>query len=82
RGLILLKKQQYKDAEQAMQRALALNPDNPDALLVLGDLYAEDLKDQKQALEAYKKYLETGGTETRAKNYIEKAGAPAPPAKQ
>ncbi|MSR24343.1 MAG: tetratricopeptide repeat protein [Nitrospiraceae bacterium] len=73
-GLILLKKQQYKEAEQAMQRALALNPDNSDALLVLGDLYAEDLKDQNKALESYRKYLETGGTEARAKDYIEKAG--------
>ena len=80
RGLILLKKRQYKDAEQAMQRALALNPDNSDALLVLGDLYAEDLKDQKKALESYKKYLDTGGTESRAKDYLEKAAAPAPPA--
>lgn len=76
RGLILLKKQHYKDAEQAMQRSLALNPDNSDALLILGDLYAEDLKDQKKALQSYKKYLETGGTESRAKDYIDKAGAP------
>jgi hypothetical protein len=82
RGLILLKKQQYKEAEQGMQRVLALNPDNSDALLVLGDLYAEDLKDQKKALESYKKYLDTGGTETRARDYIEKAATPAPPAKQ
>lgn len=78
RGLILLKKRQYKDAEQAMQRALALNPGNSDALLVLGDLYAEDLKDQKKAMESYKKYLETGGTESRAKDYIEKAGTAKP----
>jgi hypothetical protein len=60
-----------------MQRALALNPANPDALLVLGDLYAEDLQDQKKALESYKKYLDAGGTESRAKNYIEKADTPA-----
>jgi len=78
RGLVLLKKQQYKEAEQAMQRALALNPDNSDALLVLGDLYAEDLKDQKKAVEAYTKYLGTGGTESRAKDYVDKAGAVKP----
>ena len=78
RGLILLKKRQYKDAEQAMQRALALNPANPDALLVLGDLYAEDLQDQKKALESYKKYLDAGGTESRAKDYVDKASATPP----
>jgi len=47
--------------------------------LSLGDLYAEELKDQKKAVESYTKYLETGGTEGRAKAYIEKAGAPAKP---
>jgi tetratricopeptide (TPR) repeat protein len=82
RGLILLKTRQYKDAEQAMQRALALSPDNSDALLILGDLYADDLKDPKKALESYKKYLDAGGTEPRAKDYLEKAAAPPPPAKQ
>jgi tetratricopeptide (TPR) repeat protein len=82
RGLILLKKRQYKDAEQAMQRALALSPDNSDALLILGDLYADDLKDPKKALESYKKYLDAGGTEPRAKDYLEKSASPPPPAKQ
>lgn len=74
-GLILQKKQQYKEAEQAMLRALAINPTNSDVLLSLGDLYAEDLKDQKKAVEAYTKYLGNGGTESRAKDYVEKAGA-------
>ncbi|OGW89225.1 MAG: hypothetical protein A3K11_01920 [Nitrospirae bacterium RIFCSPLOWO2_12_FULL_63_8] len=79
-GLILQKKQHYKEAEQAMNRALAINPANSDVLLSLGDLYAEDLKDQKKAVEAYTKYLGNGGTESRAKDYIEKAGAaPAKP---
>ncbi len=80
RGLILLKKKQYKEAEQAMQRTLALSPDNADALLLLGDLYAEDLKDQKKALESYRKYLDSGGTESRARDYLEKSVAPTPPA--
>jgi tetratricopeptide (TPR) repeat protein len=80
-GLILYKKQQYKDAEQALLRARTLNPANSDVHLVLGDLYAEDLKDRTKAVESYTQYLETGGTESRAKEYIEQAGAPAPPAK-
>jgi hypothetical protein len=73
-GLILLKKQQYKEAEQAMLRARALDPKNADVLLALGDLYAEDMKDQKKAVEAYTKYLEAGGTESRAKSYVDQAG--------
>jgi len=78
-GLILLKKQRYQEAEQALVRALALNPSNADVLLSLGDLYAEELKDQKKAVETYTKYLKTGGAEARAKAYLEKAGAPAKP---
>jgi hypothetical protein len=77
-GLILQKKQQYKDAEQALLRALALNPASADVHLSLGDLYAEDLKDPKKAVEAYTKYLGSGGTESRAKAYVEKASAPKP----
>jgi tetratricopeptide (TPR) repeat protein len=77
-GLILQKKRQYKEAEQAMLRALALNQANPDADLALGDLYAEDLKDQSKAVEFYRKHLEHGGAEPRAKEYIEKAGAGRP----
>jgi tetratricopeptide (TPR) repeat protein len=78
-GLALQRKQQYKEAEQALLRALALNPTSTDVHLSLGDLYAEDLKDQKKAVEAYTKYLGNGGTESRAKEYVEKAGAPTKP---
>lgn len=78
-GLILQKKQQFKEAEQAMLRALALNQTNPDADLALGDLYAEDLKDEAKAVEFYRKHLEHGGTDPRAKAYLDKAGAPAKP---
>ena len=77
-GLILLKKKRYEDAERALVRARELNPAAPDVHLALGDLYAEDLKDQKKAVESYTKYLETGGTAGRAKAYIEKAGAAKP----
>ncbi len=80
-GLILLKKQRYQEAEQAMGRALALNPSSADILLSLGDLYAEELKDQKKAVETYTKYLEAGGTAARAKAYLEKTGAATPQGK-
>ena len=84
-GLALQRKQQYQEAEQAMLRAAALNQANTDVLLSLGDLYAEDLKDQQKAVESYRKYMEAGGGEPRVKDYLDKAGAsstPAPPAKQ
>lgn len=79
-GLVLQKKQQYKEAEQALLRALALNQVNPDVDLALADLYAEDLKDEAKAMEYYRKHLEHGGTEPRAKAYLDKPGAaPAKP---
>jgi tetratricopeptide (TPR) repeat protein len=77
-GLALQRKQQYKEAEQAMLQALALNPANADVRLSLGDLYAEDLKDQPKALESYRKYLEAGGAEPRVKEYLDKAAAAKP----
>ena len=80
-GLALQRKQQYKEAEQAMLRAAALNQTNTDVLLSLGDLYAEDLKDQTKAVESYRKYMEAGGAEPRVKDYLDKAGASSAPAK-
>lgn len=73
-GLILQRKQQYTDAEQAFLHALALNPTSQDTLLSLGDLYAEDLKNQMKAVEFYGKYVAAGGTESRAAQYLAKTG--------
>ncbi|MGH7230638.1 MAG: caspase family protein [Nitrospiraceae bacterium] len=81
-GLVLQKKEQFAEAEQAMRQALAANPNYSDVYLSLGDLYAENLKDQKKAVEAYRRYMETGGTDNRAKNYIQENGATAPATKQ
>jgi hypothetical protein len=81
-GLVLQRKGQFPEAERAMQQALAVNPNYSDVYLSLGDLYAEDLKDTSKAVAAYKRHLETGGVEGRARAYLEQNGAIAPPAKQ
>jgi tetratricopeptide (TPR) repeat protein len=81
-GLIHQKKGQFAEAEQAMRQALAINPDYSDVYLSLGDLYAEDLKEQAKAIEAYRRYMETGGTDNRAKNYLQENGGMAPATKQ
>jgi tetratricopeptide (TPR) repeat protein len=81
-GLVLQRNGQFPEAAQAMQQALAVNPNYSDVYLSLGDLYAEDLKDKTKAVEAYKRHLETGGAEGRARAYLEQNGAIAPPAKQ
>ena len=74
-GLVLQRQGQYADAEKAMRQALEVNPNYSDVYLSLGDLYAEDLKDRAKAAEAYRRHLETGGQETRARAFVEKNGA-------
>lgn len=80
-GLVLQRQGQFAAAEQAMQKALAVNPNYSDVYLSLGDLYAEDLKNAAKAADAYTRYLETGGRESRAKTYLEQNNASAPSAK-
>ena len=81
-GLVLQRGGQFPEAEQAMRQALLVNPNYSDVYLSLGDLYAEDLKETAKAVEAYKRHLETGGTDGRARAYLEQNGAVAPAAKQ
>ncbi len=81
-GLVLQKKGRFAEAERALLQAAAVNATYSDVYLSLGDLYAEDLKDQKKAVEAYRRYLETGGTENRVRAYLQDKGSTAPPAKQ
>lgn len=81
-GLVLQRKGQFKEAERALLQALAVNPAYTEVYLSLGDLYVEDLKDQKKSIEAYQRYLETGGTESRVHAYLEKMGAGTPATKQ
>ena len=77
-GLVLQRSGQFSEAEQAMRQALAVNPNYSDVYLSLGDLYAEDLKDKAKALDAYRRHLETGGIEGRAKAYLEQNGSVLP----
>ncbi|MBM4125531.1 MAG: hypothetical protein FJ246_11380, partial [Nitrospira sp.] len=73
-GLILQKKGRFAEAERALLQALAVAPAYSDVYLSLGDLYREDLKDQPKSVEAYRRYYETGGTDNRARSYLEQAG--------
>jgi tetratricopeptide (TPR) repeat protein len=76
-GLIWQRQGRFSEAEQSFQRALAVNPRYRDVYLALGELYADGLKDIPKSVEAYRRYVETGGTDPRARIMIEKAGASA-----
>ena len=55
----LIANEQYFEAEQTLERALEIKPDNPGSYLYLGLLYEEQQK-FPQALEYYKKSYEVG----------------------
>jgi tetratricopeptide (TPR) repeat protein len=82
-GLVYEKRGQYAEAERAMRAALAANPNYVDVYFTLGAMYADELKDQKKAVEAFERYLELGGTHNRAREAVAQSRAaqtPSPPA--
>lgn len=77
-GLIQEKRGNYAEAERAMRDAVAVNPNYADVYFSLGELYADRIKDQPKAVEAFRRYLELGGTNSRARAAVEKAGPSTP----
>jgi tetratricopeptide (TPR) repeat protein len=75
-GLVLEKREQYAEAEQAMRQALKVNPDYVDVYFSLGVLYADHLRDQPKAVEAFKRYLELGGQSERAQAAVRQGESP------
>ncbi|HEX5550740.1 MAG TPA: caspase family protein [Nitrospira sp.] len=78
-GLIYEKRGQYAEAEKALRAALVANPNYVDVYFTLGVLYADDLKDQKKAVEAFERYLELGGTHSRAHEAVAQSRAAQTP---
>ena len=77
-GLILEKRGAFPEAERALLQALAVNPTYADVYYSLGTLYADNLKDQTKSVEAFRRYIELGGSSARAKSAVAQAGnAPA-----
>ncbi len=76
-GLIYEKQGRYAEAEKAMQDSLKVNPVYADVYFSLGTLYADQMKDQQKAMNAFQRYLELGGSHSRAREAV--AGANSPP---
>lgn len=74
-GLIFEKRGQYADAERAMRDALMANPSYVDVYFTLGTMYADEIKDQKKAVEAFERYLELGGNHSRARDAVAQSRA-------
>jgi tetratricopeptide (TPR) repeat protein len=57
----------YKEAEEAYVQAAKLNPDNPEVYFSLGTLYEDQLHDKVKSIEAFRRYLDLGGANARAR---------------
>lgn len=78
-GLIYNKRGKYLEAEAAFQHALQVNNSYQDVYFELGQLYADHLNDQPRAVDAFRRYLELGGTHARARAAVSQAnGLPNP----
>ena len=72
-GLVQEKRGKFTDAEAAFRQALQVKADYQDVYFSLGTLYADHLKDQRQSVEAFRRYLELGGTHARARAAVSQA---------
>ena len=78
-GLIHEKKGQYPEAEKAFLQALKVNPGYQDVYFSLGTLYADHLGDQAKSVDAFRRYLELGGSHSRARSAVAQADAAPKP---
>ncbi len=72
-GLIHEKRGTFRDAETAFQQALRLNNAYQDAYFALGALYADRLNEPHKSVEAFRRYVELGGTRDRARAVVDQA---------
>lgn len=72
-GLIYEKRGKFVEAETAFRQALRVNNTYQDVYFALGTLYADHLNDQPKSVEAFRRYLELGGTHARAQAAVSQA---------
>lgn len=72
-GLIHEKRGKFSEAETAFRQALLVNNTYQDVYFALGTLYADHLHDQPKSVEAFRRYLELGGTHERARATVSQA---------
>ena len=66
-GLVQERRGKLTEAEAAFRQALHVKADYRDVYFSLGTLYADHLNDQSKSVEAFRRYLELGGTHARAR---------------
>lgn len=78
-GLIYERRGRFVEAEGSLQQALKVKADYPDVYLSLGLLYADHLNDHSKSIEAFRRYLELGGANSRARSAVDEADRAAKP---
>ena len=63
----------YKEAEEAFIQAGKLNPENEYVYLSLGTLYEDQLNDKVKSVAAFRRYLQLGGANARARLAVSQA---------
>lgn len=77
-GLIHEKRKMFTEAETAFRQALRVKADYPDVYFSLGTLYSDHLHDEPKAVDAFRRYLELGGTHARAREIVGQADRTKP----
>lgn len=72
-GLVYKKLGKFIEAEAAFQQALSVNNGYQDVYFELGILYADHLNDQTKSVDAFRRYIELGGTQARARAAVSQA---------
>jgi hypothetical protein len=72
-GMVYEKRGQFSDAETALQQTLRVNDAYQDAYFALGELYADRLNEPQKSAEAFRRYVELGGTHDRARAAVNQA---------
>ena len=72
-GLVYEKMGRYKEAEEAFIQAGKLNPENEYVYFSLGTLYEDQLNDKARSVAAFRRYLQLGGANARARSAVSQA---------
>jgi tetratricopeptide (TPR) repeat protein len=69
-GLAHEKMGHYNEAEEAFIQAVKLNPENESVYFLLGTLYEDQLNDKAKSVAAFRRYLQLGGANARARSAV------------
>jgi tetratricopeptide (TPR) repeat protein len=62
-GLSLAQRKKWEDAADALEKASKLKPKDLDLIVILGDLYYDQLHDLEKALAKYQEFVQKGGND-------------------